>query len=143
MKQYVTTHPDYESFRSIINSIVQWVKKCRDAREDRRDLLNCGPDEVAQITRDLRLQPTELAALIRKGPDAADLLQELLPAVGLNARSLERDDPATMRDLQRLCTTCDDKRRCQLDLANGTSGDSFRDYCPNAFTVDALLQAKQ
>jgi hypothetical protein len=143
MKQYLTTHPDYESLRSIINSMMQWVKKCRDAREDRGDLLNCGPDEVAQITRDLRLQPSELAALLRKGPNAADLLQKLLPAVGIDASSLEKDDPATMRDLQRLCTTCVEKRRCRLDLANGRSFDNFRYYCPNAFTVGALLQAKQ
>jgi hypothetical protein len=143
MKQDLTTHPAYESLYSVVDSMVQWIKRYRNAREAWNEFANCGPDELANITRDLRLQPAELAALIRQGPNAADLLQKLLPAVGIDAKALEQKDPATMHDLRRLCTTCVDKRRCQLDLANGRIVDSFRDYCPNAFTVDALLEAKQ
>jgi len=143
MKQDPSTHADYESLHSIVDSLVQWVRSRRLAREACNDLANCGPDEVAQIIRDLRLQPGELAGLIKRGPDAADLVQELLPAVGIDVQSLEQDDPATMHDLQRLCTICSDKRQCRLDLANGKIVEKFRDYCPNAFTVDALLQANQ
>ncbi|MGA7739273.1 MAG: hypothetical protein WCB22_28120, partial [Pseudolabrys sp.] len=64
-------------------------------------------------------------------------------ALGVDANALEHNDPLVMRDLQRLCTTCGDKRQCQFDLANGVSADNFRDYCPNAFTLDALLKVKQ
>lgn len=95
------------------------------------------------MARDLNIGPTELVALAKKGPDAADLLQKLLAALGVDANALEHNDPLVMRDLQRLCTTCGDKRQCQFDLANGVSADNFRDYCPNAFTLDALLKAKQ
>ena len=71
------------------------------------------------------------------------ILRILLIALGVDPNGVEHDDPSVMRDLQRLCTTCGDKRQCELDLANGVSADKFRDYCPNAFTLDALLQAKQ
>jgi hypothetical protein len=81
--------------------------------------------------------------LARKGPNAADLLQKLLAGLGIDAKELAHDDPMTMRDLQRLCAMCVDKRQCGFDLANGIIAANFRDYCPNAVTLDAVLQAKQ
>jgi hypothetical protein len=143
MNQQPTAHPDYETLQTVLNSIAQWVTKYRYARGISRDLANCGPEEVARIARDLRVHPTELAMMAKKGPKAADLLQKLLVELGVDAKGLEHDDPLVMRDLQRLCTTCTDKRQCQFDLANGVTAANFRDYCPNAFTLDALLKAKQ
>jgi hypothetical protein len=116
--------------------------KYRDARNICNDLVNCGPDEVANIARDLRLSPSELVILARNGSNAADLLQDLLNVLGLDKNAIENDEPLVMRDLERLCTTCREKRRCRLDLANGVA-DNFRDYCPNAFTLGALLQEKE
>lgn len=143
MNQQATPHPDYESLQSILNAIAQWMTKYRNARGLRKDLMNCSADEVARMARDLKIQPNELAILARKGPDAADLLQKLLVALGVDANALEHDNPAVMRDLQRLCTTCDDKRQCEFDLANGVAACNFRDYCPNAFTLDLLLRGSR
>jgi hypothetical protein len=143
VNQQPTAHPDYETLQTVLNSIAQWVTKFRNARGISSDLANCGPEEVARIARDLRVHPRELVMMAKKGPKAADLLQKLLVALGIDAKGLEHDDPLVMRDLQRLCTTCTDKRQCQFDLANGVTADNFRDYCPNAFTLDALLKAKQ
>jgi transcriptional regulator with XRE-family HTH domain len=134
---------DYEGLQSILSAIAQWMKRYRCARGFQDDLMNCTADEVAKMARDLKIQPTELAALARKGPNSADLLQKLLIALGVDAKGLEHEDPLVMRDLQRLCTTCGEKRQCERDLATGLSTDKFRDYCPNAFTLDALLTAKQ
>ncbi|MGA7309873.1 MAG: DUF6455 family protein [Pseudolabrys sp.] len=143
MNQQPTAHPDYESLQTVLNAIAQWVTKYRNARGISNDLANCGAEEVERIARDLRVHPKELAMIAKKGPNAADLLQKLLFALGVDAKGLEHDDPLVMRDLQRLCTTCTDKRQCQHDLANGVIAANFRDYCPNAFTLDALLKAKQ
>ena len=90
------------------------------------------------MARDLKVHPSELATLTKKGPNAADLLQKLLVALGVDAKGLEHDDPSVMRDLQRLCTTCADKRQCQFDLANGVIAENFRDYCPNSFTLERI-----
>lgn len=143
MDKQPVAHPDYESLQSILNAIAQWMRRYRQARGTRNDLMNCSATEVENMARELKITPAELATLARKGPDAADLLQKLLVALGVDPNGVEHDDPSVMRDLQRLCTTCGDKRQCELDLANGVSADKFRDYCPNAFTLDALLQAKQ
>jgi hypothetical protein len=143
MNQQPTAHPDYESLPSVLKSIAQWVTKCRHARGISSDLANCGAEEVARIARDLGVHPKELTMMAKKGPKGADLLQKLLLELGIDAKGLEHDDPLVMRDLRRLCTTCTDKRQCQLDLANGVIAANFRDYCPNDFTLDALLQAKR
>ena len=143
MNEQPAAHPDYESLQSILGAIAQWVARYRDAFGVRNELANCSPEEVAGIARDLKIAPGELAALTKKGPGAAVLLRRLLVALGVNADELERCDPAVMRDLQRLCITCGYKRQCELDLASGAITDNFRDYCPNAFTLDALLKAKQ
>jgi Family of unknown function (DUF6455) len=137
-----TPHPDYESLQSVFSSIAQWAKRCRDILESSKGLVDCGPEEVARIAHDLKLQPEELAMLAKKGPRAADLVRKMLAALGIDAGELESDDPATMHDLQRLCSMCADKRQCQYDLANGITATNFRDYCPNAYTLDALLAAK-
>jgi Family of unknown function (DUF6455) len=143
MNQQTLPHPDYESARSVLNSLAQWAMKYCQARGICNDLANCGRDEIANIARDLRLDPNELVTLATKGPDAADLLRQMLTALNVDPNRLEHDDPVTMRDLQRLCTTCHEKRQCRFDLANGIIADNFRDYCPNAFTLEALLQEKE
>jgi hypothetical protein len=73
--------------------------KYRDARNICNDLVNCGPDEVANIARDLRLSPSELVILARNGSNAADLLQDLLNVLGLDKNAIENDE---LRDLERL-----------------------------------------
>jgi hypothetical protein len=143
MNQQPTAHPDYESLKSVWNSIAQWVMNHRYARGIYNDLANCDPDEMERIARDLRIHRSELMTMAKKGPHAADLVKKLLIALGIDANNLQHEDPITMRDLQRLCTTCTEKKQCQFDLTNGIISDNFRDYCPNAFTLDALLKAKQ
>ena len=143
MSEQPTVHPEYESLQSILSAIAQWVARYREAFGIRNELANCSPQEVAGIARDLKVTPGELASLTKKGPGAADLLQRLLFALGVNPSELERSDPAVMRDLQRLCITCGYKRQCELDLESGAIGDRFQDYCPNAFTLDALLKANK
>jgi hypothetical protein len=40
-----------------------------------------------------------------------------------------------------LCATLSGcARPCRFDLANGVIADNFHDYCPNAFTLDVLMQ---
>ena len=57
MHQQPTAHPDYESLKSVWNSIAQWVMNQRYARGIYNDLANCGPDEMERIARDLRIHP--------------------------------------------------------------------------------------
>jgi len=126
----------------VYNSIADWVSKYRDIFSSNNQLGQCTPDEVKRVARDLGVTAKELNVLARKGPDAADLLLKMLVALRIDLKTLEKSEPYVMRDLQRLCTTCGVKNRCEHELANGTAADRFREFCPNAFTLDALLKSR-
>jgi hypothetical protein len=133
--------PAYPTLEPILDVIANWVKKYRYAVGLRNELARCGPDEIARAARDLGVSPGELGRLASKGPHAADQLPKLLRALGVDPKKLSSGDPAMMRDLQRLCITCGQKGRCEHELAAGTAARNFRDFCPNAISLDALFKA--
>jgi hypothetical protein len=47
-------------------------------------------------------------------------------------------DPMVVRDLERVCTVCGSKRRCDRDLAHHPDDPVWRTYCPNVQTLEAL-----
>ena len=138
--QKPTEHPYYKTLEPIIDTIAGWVKKYRNASDARAELEECGPDEVARIAQDLNISPQELAVLASKGPNAEPLLYKMLTALGVDRETDKRlKDPHLMRDLQRICFSCDHKKECIHDLADGSAKDHYRDYCPNAYTLDTLI----
>ena len=44
-----------------------------------------------------------------------------------------------LRDMERVCARCPHRRRCDEDLAAGTSPQHYQEYCPNAATIKRLL----
>jgi pyrroloquinoline quinone (PQQ) biosynthesis protein C len=134
--------PNHPTLQPILDAIADWVKKYRYAAGLRNELAQCGPEEVANTARELGLSSRDLYRMARKGPNAADLLQKMLLALGVSPQKLALEDPLIMRDLQRLCIMCGQKKQCKHELAAGTAGKNFRDFCPNAFTLEALLSGK-
>ena len=132
--------PKHSIAQVALNAIASWVNKYRYSVGLAHGLGQCGPDEVAQIARDLGVPADQMHELARKGPHTADLLGKMLVALHVDPDRLAHTDPAAMRDLQRLCTTCTDKSRCAQELANGTAAHNFEHFCPNAFTLDALFK---
>ncbi len=134
--------PHFPVLEMVLNSIADWVNNHRAALGHGSGLSRCDRDEVMQIANDLGVSPGELQELSNKGPGSADLVQKMLLALGIDAKALTQSDPLVMRDLQRLCTTCGDKGRCAHELADGTATAHFHEFCPNAFTLDALFADK-
>jgi Family of unknown function (DUF6455) len=131
----------YPGLEFVFASIARWINNYREAFSTAGQLAECAPEEVARISRDLMIRPTELAGLARKGPEAAKLLPKMLVALGVDPKNLEDNDPAVIRDLQRLCITCGYKRTCEHALSEGKAADDYHDFCPNAFTLEALFKA--
>ena len=69
-------------------------------------------------------------------------MKKMLIALRVDPHALVSTDPAVMRDLQRLCVVCSQKGRCEHELAKGTASEHFREFCPNAFTLDALFNKR-
>jgi hypothetical protein len=75
--------------------------------------------------------------LVRRGLHAADELPLLLKALEID-EALERTHPLVLRDMERVCTLCRHKARCDMDLTDGTSAEYFSSYCPNESTITQL-----
>jgi hypothetical protein len=135
-------HPNVALVEGVLNAIAAWVNKYRSAVGAQLAHGQCGPDEVRQTANDLGVSATQIRELMNKGPGAADLLGKLLLALHVDPQEIAKTNPAVLRDLQRLCITCANKKQCAHELARGTAAEHFRDYCPNAFTLDALFAAK-
>ena len=88
--------------------------------------------------RDVGVSGADLSILAGKWPDAADLLYWRMNEIKLDRREITQADPQVMRDLQRVCTVCGSKRRCEHALANNSSDPAWQKYCPNTMTLLAL-----
>lgn len=142
MPEREAQHSDYPSVDFILGAIANWINKYRNLAALHDEFQRCSPDEVRQIAKDLSVPLDELRSLASKGPDSAALLEKLLLALRVDPEVLMKADPATMRDMQRLCVNCQQKRRCRHELAAGTAAEHYRSYCPNAFTLAAVFAEK-
>ena len=124
----------YPTVEFLIGRFADWLKHRRALSEIRR--MNRTDFDV--IARDLRISSHDLDRLVQVGSHGADELPQMLASLGIDQASLARTEPLLLRDMQWVCGLCHDKAQCHADLANGTSARHYRDYCPNAPTIDAL-----
>jgi uncharacterized protein YjiS (DUF1127 family) len=123
---------------NILSFAADWWRNWRSQRNALGELNGCGEDEAAHIARDVGVAPAELRILAAKWPDASDLLSRRIDDIGLKEQQIEATEPQALRDLQRVCTQCEDRARCKRDLDRRKTGGAWRDYCPNIATLDAL-----
>ena len=137
-----TQRSSYPTVDFVVNAIADWVNKYRSHHGLHDELGQCSPEEVMRMAADVGVPPGELRALAARGSDSAKLLEKLLTSLNVDPTRLTNTNPAVMRDLQRLCVVCGQKDRCQHELKEGTAAEHYREYCPNAFTLDALFQQR-
>jgi hypothetical protein len=130
-------HP-YARVEMLIDTFADWLKHRRELNEMRQ----LDRFDFDRIASDLRVSPDDLDMLVRRGPHAADELPKLLRALGIDQADLARTQPLVLRDMERVCALCQQKRQCDRDLAAGTSAGHYEGYCLNAPAIDALGQAE-
>src|SRR5262249_2164779 len=86
---------------------------------------------------------SDLRGLAAKGSGSADILKKMLIALSVDPQAPAKADPALMRDLQPLCIRSSHHGRRRDELARGTAAEHFREFCPNAYTLDALFKEKE
>jgi AraC-like DNA-binding protein len=134
--------PSASDTKSILTALIQAIRKYRQRRKSQNELLLCSVAEISAIARDLRLSPDELMRLITEKTETAMGLHELLLALGIDAKSLELENPTVMRELQRLCLTCHNRPECAFHLAQGTVTEQYRNFCPNSYLLEDLTAAR-
>jgi len=131
----VQTNPAAKSF---VAAFRDWMRHRRLIRQCDARLAACDNDEIARIAHDVGLSSSDLRQMAKRGPDAAQQLLDRMAALHLDANAIAKNEPAAMRDMQRLCTNCVDKKRCQRDLVLSPNSPVWHHYCPNADTLDEL-----
>jgi hypothetical protein len=128
----------YPAFKSFIAAFRDWVRHRQLISQCRQRLDACDSHEIARIAHDVGLSPYDLRQMAELGPEAAQQLLDRMAILHLDADLLAKSDPNTMRDMQRLCSSCVAKKRCQRDLMLTPDDPMWRHYCPNADTLDIL-----
>jgi hypothetical protein len=132
----------YPLVEAAFTSIADWVTCYRNAIGFNNEFGTCRPDEVMRMAKDMGLTPSQLQELIRKGPDSANLLKRMLVALHVDPKMIADMDPLVVREMKWLCITCNNKKRCEHELAKGTATEHFYEFCPNAVSIDELLDQK-
>jgi hypothetical protein len=125
---------NYPVVESLLDLFARWLRHRREIAE----LCLCDASEYGRIARDLGVSPRELDELVRRGHNAADELPKMIAALGLDAQAIARVQPMVIRDLERACAQCQQKKQCDRDLAAGTAAQHYEEYCVNAPTLAAL-----
>jgi len=98
--------------------------------------------EVERIAGEFGMTGRDLEGLVARGPHAADLLYQRMQALGMARADVERVAHGLMGDLERTCACCNDKGTCKQDLAKRPDDPAWKDYCPNAVSLEAIKKAK-
>jgi hypothetical protein len=125
--------------RTMFGRVGAWLKHWWERSTALGDLEGCSRPELERVARDVGIGVRDLRVLAGKWPDAADLVERRLAALGLDASKVDAAEPATMRDLQRVCSICDNKRVCEHDLDRSSAPADWQAYCPNSGTFAALV----
>jgi hypothetical protein len=135
--------PSNPLVETALKAIADWVSNYRNAIGFNNEFSMCGPDEVMRMVKEIGVTPSQLHELVSKGPGNANLLKAMLVALHVDPKVLADMDPLIMRELKWLCITCSNKKRCEHELAKGTATEHFREFCPNAVSLDELLGHKE
>ena len=124
----------YPAVQQLIDTFANWLQHRRELNE----LRQMDRTDFDRIAEDLRVSPSELDTLVRRGPHAADELPVMLKALGIDEHKLAQTEPMLLRDMERVCAMCNQKARCDRDLVAGTAAEHYEGYCLNAPTIDRL-----
>ena len=100
----------------------------------RQDLERLTPDELA----DLGLSRADIVRVVKAYPIAGRLHRRMMMRLKLDRVGVGRRWPAVMRALERACIMCGERKQCERWLDAGTTDDSYRAFCPNAWQFAAL-----
>lgn len=121
-----------------MSALMKQVRNWFAAGLRRAELNRIDASELNRIAGDAGVSVNELGELVAEGTDAASLLPRRLHAENLHMNEIMRSEPATLRDMQRVCSHCGHHDRCEHDLDRNPEDTAWQTYCPNAQTMRAL-----
>jgi len=131
---------------SRFRAIARWCR--RGAAPDPSELESRGQGEVTREVKEPVLT-SELLSISGQGLYGSNLLERRMAALKLDPEELAQYEPRLVHVLQKICASCQTPMRCARDLAQELARDpaepassEWRDYCPNATTLNMLSVLK-
>ncbi len=100
-----------------------------------RQLMSLDRRDFERAMADLGLGPGDLDTVLRSDPDSKALLDRMMAHVGIEAGWL-RTHPRALRELERACALCAERRRCRHWMKTRQPASAYRAFCPNASGFD-------
>jgi len=118
-----------------------WTRwKTRRALAGEFNALDTGQRE--ELARDVCVSEQAFERLFLRGA-RTDELERLMGALALDLTAAELENPgAVTRDMSLVCADCAMIKRCRRELAAGSAREAYNEYCPNALTLNALLETQ-
>lgn len=119
----------------------RFLHRCARAWEARAeaDGINRMREETLwELAHDCSVTPDQLLQLVKAGPHAADEMNALMAALGIDPDGAARTYPDQFRDMQLNCSTCTSKARCRNDLAHQVAAREYGRYCGNAEHLNGM-----
>ena len=132
----ITRPEPYAFVTKVIDLFRDWLTQRRELNGSME--YAADPGDLERVARGLDVAPAELEMLVRRGSQGTNALPEMLTALGIYETAVWRAEPALLRDMERVCSACTQKRQCHQELADGTAATNYVEYCGNADTIDML-----
>lgn len=124
--------------RSVTDRMVAFIKDWLERNELRRSISRLDARDREKIIGESGLSNSDLAYVMRTPFLSDDLLSPMMRRFGLDPEELKSSQLGVVRDLERICTMCPNRRRCRQGVALGDEVETCRQYCPNSATLDAI-----
>lgn len=121
-----------------MSALMKQVRNWFAAGRRRSELNRIDASELNRIAGDAGVSAGELGELVAEGTEAASLLPRRLHAESMDMNEIVQSEPATLRDMQRVCSHCGHHTRCEFDLDRDPADTAWQTYCPNVQTMRAL-----
>lgn len=121
-----------------VKAALTWWNSVRDRWQRIHELDDLSPDEVDRLAAEVGLDADHLKRVVQEPDGVPVLLGRRLIALDLDVSEIRALAPLLMRDLERTCSTCGDKKRCSRDFDAADRPADWERYCPNAATLRSL-----
>jgi len=119
-----------------IDSVSGLFARARRKYQSRRELDALTTADRSTIAADLGITESQLRQLAAQdnGPPQ---LHKMMEALKIPLAEMS-SDPRLQRDMETVCSICNQKRKCRRALQNGHATAQFHAFCPNASNLDWL-----
>jgi hypothetical protein len=94
------------------------------------------PQDIKNVAREGNASGSaELQSFVGKWPDSANLLAQRMAALHIDPIAFRKEYPAVARELEKTCSFCKQKSKCEHDLKTSSTDTNWQRYCPNATTL--------